>query len=163
MPSPSSSFNLINDSAMVKGARRLYNAIRKFAPYKRIKDSVFISRVEGRGDSRFITVGIDMSPTTGAPYARAFDIGSGVHATKGGRKKYKIRPRQAPYLQFMGTNEFAGQVIKTQEVDHPGVKGTKYTQRAIRESRPAIRNEIAKEVKNNLRLYLKAKFETLGK
>lgn len=163
MPRLSNSFNLINDSAMVRGARKLYNAIRKYAPYKRIKDSVFISRVEGKGDSRFITVGIDLNPVTGAPFARAFDIGSGIHATKGRKNKYKILPKRAPFLQFQGTNEFSGQLIRVKKVSHPGVRGVKYTQRAINDSRQAIRNEIAKDVKQNLRLYLKVKFEHLGK
>lgn len=161
MPSPSSKLNLLNDSTMVKSARRLYNALRRYAPYKQIKDSIFISRVEGRGDSRFITVGINMNPVTGAPFARTFDIGSGIHGKK--RRKYSIKPVHGRFLQFPGTNEYAGQIIRVKEVKHPGVKGTGYTQRAIAEVRPSIRNEIAKEVKDNLRLYLKAEFQKFGK
>lgn len=159
----SNRLNLINDSAMVKSAKKLYDAIRKFAPYKKIKDSVFISRVEGRGTSRFISVGINMNPQTGAPFARAFDAGSGLHATKGKRGKYRIRPTNAPFLQFMGTNDFAGKLIRVKEVKHPGVRGTNYTERAIKSVRPAIRQELAKDVKENLRLYLKAEFQKFGK
>jgi len=163
MARQSSRLNLINDSAMVAGAMKLYNAIRKFAPYKRIKDSVFISRIEGKGTSRFISVGINTNPATGAPFARAFDTGSGIHATRGKRGKYKILPIRAPYLQFMGTNDFAGKVIRVKEVKHPGVRGVGYTKQAIKEAKPAIRKEIAKDVKENLRLYLRAEFERFGK
>lgn len=163
MPKPSNRLNLINDSAMVIAAKKLYDAIRAYAPYKRIKDSVFISRVEGRGSSRFISVGINTSPQTGAPFARAFDTGSGVHATKGRRGKYPIRPFNKPFLQFMGTNDFAGQVIRVKEVKHPGVRGTRYTEKAIKDVRPEIRQELAKDVRENLRLYLRAEFEKFGK
>lgn len=161
MPSPTNKLNLITDSSMVKSARKLYNAIRRLAPYKKIKDSVFISRVEGRGTSRFITVGINMNPQTGAPYARAFDIGSGIHGKK--PRKYIITPRNGKFLQFPGTNEFSGQTIRVKEVKHPGVRGTGYTKRAIDEVRPQIRSELSKDIKENLRLYLKAEFQKFGK
>lgn len=167
MARQSSRLNLINDSAMVAGAMKLYNAIRKFAPYKKIKDSVFISRVEGRGTSRFISVGINMNPETGAPFARAFDTGSGIRATKGKRQRYRIpgrlNPNPPPFLQFMGTNDFAGKVIRVKEVKHPGVRGVGYTKKAIDDAKPSIRKEIAKDVKENLRLYLRAEFERFGK
>lgn len=154
--------NLISDSTMVAGAKKLYNAVRKNAPYKQIKDAVFISRVEGRGDSRFITVSINMNPATGgAPFARAFDIGSGIHGKF--RRKYIITPKRFPLLQFRGTNQFAGKIIRVASVEHPGVKGTGYVKKSVDESRQAIRAEIAKDVKNNLRLYLKTQFENLGK
>lgn len=163
MAKVSSRLNLINDSAMMKSAKKLYDAIRKYAPYKRIKDSVFISRVEGRGTSRFISVGINMNPKTGAPFARAFDTGSGNYSTKGKRGKYQITPKRFAYLQFMGTNEFSGRVIRVKKVMHPGVRGVGYTEKAINEVKPKIRKEISKDVKENLRLYLKAEFEKFGK
>jgi hypothetical protein len=167
MARQSSRLNLINDSAMVAGAMKLYNAIRKFAPYKRIKDSVFISRIEGKGTSRFISVGINTNPETGAPFARAFDTGSGIHATKGKRGRYlipgRLNPNPPPFLQFMGTNDFAGRVIRVKEVKHPGVRGIGYTKKAIDDAKPSIRKEIAKDVKENLRLYLRAEFERFGK
>ncbi len=161
MARTSSRLNLVTDSTMVKMAKKLYTAIRKYAPYKKIKDAVFISRVEGKGDSRFISVGIDMNPKTGAPFARAFDIGSGIHGKRPG--KYSIRPKNGKYLQFQGTNAFSGKVIRVKEVLHPGVAGVGYTKKAMEEVKPSIRQTLAKEVKSNLRLYLKAEFSNLGK
>lgn len=161
MAKPSSSLNLIGDSTMVEGGKKLYNAVRKYAPYKRIKDAVYLSRVEGKKNSRFITVSINMNEETGgAPFARAFDIGSGIHGKK--KSTYPILPKRFPYLQFLGTNALSGQIIRTKLVNHPGVKGVEYTKRALDSVRADIRNTIAQDVKENLRLYLKATFSKLG-
>jgi len=162
MPNLINSFNMITDSAMLKSAKKLYNALRKHAPYKKIKDSIFISRVQGNKNSRFLTVGINMNEETGgAPFARAFDIGSGLHGKR--RRKYEIVPVNASLLQFAGTNMYKGKIIRTPLVMHPGVRGVGYTQKAIKEVRPIIKKELGESAKENLRLYLKAKFETLGK
>jgi len=155
-------FNLIGDSTMVRAAKMLYNAIVKYAPYQKIKDAVFISRVEGRKNSRFITVSINMREETGgAPFARAFDIGSGLHGKT--HAKYIIVPKRFPTLQFIGTNEFAGKIIRTKKVEHPGVVGVGYTRKAMDEVKPTIRSEIAAEAKESIRLYLRAQFSELGK
>lgn len=156
-------FNLIDDSTMVIAANRLYDAVVKYAPYDAIRQAVYISRVEGKKTSRFITVSINMNEKTGgAPFARAFDIGSGLHGTR--RRKYKILPKEGtPFLQFAGTNKFAGQIIRTKEVNHPGVRGVGYIKKAINEARPEIRQEVVKDVKENLRLYLRGQFSNLGK
>lgn len=158
----SNNFNLVDDSTMVISAKKLYDAIIKYAPYDKIRQAVYISRVEGRKTSRFITVSINMNEETGgAPFARAFDIGSGIHGER--RRKYKILPRDGTsFLQFAGTNKFSGQIIRTKEVEHPGVRGVGYTKKAIDEVRPEIRSEVAKDVKENLRLYLRAQFSSLG-
>lgn len=161
MAKPSSSLNLINDSAMVESGKKLYNAVKKFAPYKKIKQAVYLSRVEGNKSSRFITVSINMNEQTGgAPFARAFDTGSGVHGKN--KRTYPIVPKRFSSLQFIGTNAFSGQVIRTKLVNHPGVKGVEYTKRAIESVRSGIRNTLAKDVKENLRLYLKTTFSKLG-
>ena len=161
MAKSSNSLNLISNASMISGAKKLYNAIRKYAPYKKIKDSVFISRVEGKGDSRFITVAVNMNPATGgAPYARAFDIGSGLRGKY--RRTYDIDPVNAPFLQFIGTKRFAGKIIRTSHVDHPGVRGVKYTEKAIKEVKPEIRKSIADDVGKSIRLYLKSRFQNLG-
>lgn len=157
-----SKLNLINDSNMVKSAMILYKAIRKYAPYKKIKDSVFISRVSGTDKSRSITVGINTNPRTGgAPFARAFDIGSGIHGKFS--QTYPIDAKNFPNLIFKGTKALAGKIIRVPHVDHPGVMGVGYTNRALEESRPKIKKELGKEVRENLRLYLKASFTKLGK
>lgn len=147
--------NLVKDSTMVKMANLLANAIRKYAPYDAIKKSVRIGRREGRGNSRFIDVWVGNKKV---PYARAFDIGSGIHGKYA--TPYTIRAKNGKSLSFYWEREqvnFVGQ-----SVQHPGVVGVHYTQKAIKEVRPKIRAELKKDVGNELRLYLKAKFSNLG-
>src|SRR3972149_2051512 len=120
--------DLVKDSDMLKAAQLFAKAIKKYAPYDSLKKSVRIGRREGKGTSKFITVhvGKKWKPgLTGAEYAaRAFDVGSGIHGKSG--QPYKIRARNYPTLQFQGTNEFAGKIIRKAEVDHPGVAGVGY-------------------------------------
>lgn len=147
--------NLLKDSTMVKMANLLANAIRKYAPYEAIKKSVKIGKREGRGTSRFIQVWVGGKR---APFARAFDIGSGIHGKYA--TPYTIRAKNGKVLSFYWEREqvnFVGQ-----SVQHPGVKGVGYTQKAIKEVRQKIREELKKDVGNELRLYLKAKFSKIG-
>lgn len=155
-----SKVDLVSDSTMVDGAKLLYRAVRKHAPYKKIKDSVYITRVETRGASKFISVGINTSEGIGAPFARAFDVGSGIHGKK--KAKYPIRPRGRTPLAFQGTNEFSGQLIRTNLVMHPGVEGVNYTQKAKDEVRGQIRDKIKKDASDKIRLYLKTEFTKIG-
>lgn len=166
MPKTSSNeINLVDDSAMMEAATALRDRVVEYAPYQKIKDNVYISRVSGKSgkaETRNITVAINMNPATGgAPFARAFDTGSGIHGKS--RQKYSIVPIRGKFLQFMGTKKFAGQVIRTAEVMHPGVKGTNYIDRAIKDARPEIRADLAKSVGKKLRLYLRKEFTELGK
>lgn len=160
--------NLLKDSTMVKMANLLANAIRKYAPYDAIKKSVRIGRREGRGRSRFIDVWVG---NKNVPYARAFDIGSGLHGKL--KATYPIPPKNAkaiwfPYAtpkMYPGARAYVNNGVMgvtTNIVNHPGVEGVHYTQKALREVRPKIRAELKKEVGNELRLYLKAKFSNLG-
>lgn len=167
--------NLVKDSTMVKMANFLANAIRKYAPYEAIKKSVRIGKREGRGSSRFIEVLVGRKYTTGkhgAEYAaRAFDIGSGIHGKF--KATYPIPPKNAraiwfPYptpKMYPGARAYVNNGvmgITTDIVNHPGVRGVGYTKKAMKEVRPKIRAELKKEVGNELRLYLKAKFSNLG-
>jgi len=150
--------DLAKDSTMTKAARIFADAIRKYAPYDAIKKSVRIGRREGRGDSKFIHVTVGNSKV---PYARAFDIGSGIHGKL--RQTYSIPKIPGSLLGFMGTNDFAGKVIRTYHVDHPGVSGVHYTDRAKKEARPQMRKVILEDGAQSIRLYLRAEFAKIGK
>lgn len=161
--------NLVDDSSMIEVATALRDKVVEYAPYQKIKDNVYISRVSGKSgkaETRNITVAINMNPETGgAPYARAFDIGSGLSGKY--KKRYPIplsgTMPKGQFLQFMGTKKFAGKIIRTKGVMHPGVKGTNYIDRAIKDARPEIRADLAKSVGKKLRLYLRKEFTELGK
>ena len=87
--------DLTKDSTMVRMANILANAIRKYAPYDAIKKSVRVGRKQGRGSSRFIDVWVGGKR---APYARAFDKGSGIHGKTG--STYTIRAKNGKALSF---------------------------------------------------------------
>jgi len=165
MAKSSNNLNLVDDSAMIQAATALRDSLVEHAPYQKIKDNVYISKVSGKSgktETRNITVAINMNPATGgAPFARAFDTGSGLHGKY--KKKYAIVPINGRFLQFAGTNEYAGQTVRTKKVMHPGVKGTGYIDRAIKAARPEIRADLVKSVGNKLRLYLRKEFAELGK
>ena len=165
MAKTSNEVNLVDDSAMLEAATALRDKVVEFAPYQKIKDSVYISRISGKSgktETRNITVAINMNPVTGgAPFARAFDSGSGIHGKF--KKKYPIVPVRGRFLQFAGTKKFSGKIIRTTKVMHPGVKGTDYIDRAIKASRPEIRADLKQSVGSKLRLYLRKEFAELGK
>jgi len=156
-----SSFNAVDDSAMLAGANRLYKTLRKHAPYKKIRDAVFISRVEKRGQSRFVTVSINTNKRTGVPYAPAFDKGSGLHGERRSKYQIPLKIGNPPLLKFEGTNAFQGTMVFTPVVMHPGVKGTGYVKKALDEAKPEVKKIIKKNVKEKIWTYIRAEFTDL--
>lgn len=57
-----------------------------------------------------------------SPYARAQDLGSGLHASRGTRAKYQIVPRRAKFLRFV----VSGRTVFARKVMHPGVRPTRF-------------------------------------
>lgn len=164
--------DLVKDSTMVECANLLANAIRRLAPYDAIKKSVRVGRSKGLSSgSRMIQVWVG---NKNVPYARAFDTGSGIHSQKNPRK-YRIQAKEpGRFLAFYWdiTPSRKGQKYRgTMEdgrklfayVDHPGVEGTNYTDRAEKEVRKTIREKIAADGVQNLRLYLRSRFSQVKK
>lgn len=158
-------FSMIKDSAMINIAQILYKAVRKHAPFQSIKDSVYIGRVEGTAKGgRIIEVRINTNEDTGgAPFARAFDTGSGLQGKN--HSKYPIVPIRKKYLMFSSTlGIHGGSVIKVPLVMHPGVYGFHYTKKAIDEvkSNGSLRKTLQDEASENIKLYLRTQFKDLG-
>jgi hypothetical protein len=87
-------------------------------------------------------------PVNIAEMARAYEYGSGEHATRKGHHgigKYVILPKNAPYLAFMGTNEFAGHLVKTPIVHHPGVAPRPFLVPAVQENKAKIKQLLGDE------------------
>ena len=61
----------------------------------------------------------DLDGPTGAKFG-ALNFGAGPHG---------IDADKAPWLVFMGTNAWAGQIIKIKHVNHPGTTGHQWLQR----------------------------------
>lgn len=84
-------------------------------------------------------------PVNVAEMARAFEYGSGEHATRGNVGKYIILPKNVPNLAFMGTNEFAGHLVKTPVVMHPGVAPRPFLVPAVQENKERIKQMLGDE------------------
>lgn len=143
---------VIDDTTMLKAAAVFRKALMRVAPTQRIKRGVFIETVQGRGNSRFISLRIK------APEARAFEYGSGLHATKGPKQKYIIRPRRKKALYFYW--ERMGQTFVGQKVMHPGIEARPFINKAKAEARKEIRQLMKDNAVKNIRTYLRVE---LGK
>jgi hypothetical protein len=91
-------------------------------------------------------------PKNGSMDARAQEYGSGLRARRGEQGYIQIRPTsETGWLIFQGTNEYSGMVIKTKEVQHPGIEayngGQGYIAPAINELRKTGRAELSASVR----------------
>lgn len=88
-------------------------------------------------------------PVNVAKMARAFEYGSGEHAKRGGTGKYIITPKGyssgKPNLVFEGTNEWAGQIILTPIVHHPGVSPRPFLTPAVQKNKERIKQMLGEE------------------
>ena len=115
------------------------------------------SHVEDKDDGTFIIrTSINRfanpQPNYGTLDARAQEYGSGLRARRGTKQKYLIRQKTAPFLEFQGTNEFDGWLIRTMEVKHPGIQaaneGQGYIGPAQKEVRQKLKAQLGKEVRD---------------
>jgi hypothetical protein len=84
----------------------------------------------------------------------AFEWGSGLHGNN--PRKYPITPKNKPALIFPGTNQFAGQLIVTDLVMHPGIKKKPFIEPAKRQTRRQNLDDLQKESTNNIRLIVRS-------
>jgi hypothetical protein len=109
-----------------------------------ISSSFSISAVTELPDGMMITVG------NKAPEALAFERGSGIHGPTG--EKYIIAAKNAPFLAFMGTHEFEGQLIQIPLVHHPGVAARPFLHPANEAVRPMAMEMLKQAVGNAVKL-----------
>lgn len=86
-------------------------------------------------------------PNYGTSDAHAQEFGSGLRSKKGAKGKYIITPKSSPFLQFLGTNQFDGWLIRTQQVEHPGIQATNGGQGYIAPAHREVRKQIKEELK----------------
>lgn len=100
--------------------------------------SIRVTVGEGKVDNR----GMGDRPLSGM--ARAYESGSEAGT-------YKVSPRRKPFLQFRGTNEYAGQNIRiSRPVNHPRMKKRGDIQAAIDSTREKIVPELRLAIRKNL-------------
>lgn len=101
-------------------------------------------------------------PNYGTSDARAQEFGSGLRAKRGAKEKYTITPKNSPFLEFLGTNEFDGWLIRTQKVEHPGIKaanqGKGYIHPAAQEVRKLMKKDLKKTGREAIKLTLRNGF-----
>lgn len=124
---------------------------------RQITDAMKMGMPQVTGNSGFIETKIDLKI---APMAAAYEWGSGTHRTKGVPGLYPIRAVKAPKLVFWwekGNKWFIGKELP---YGHPGVEPRPYIEPSIKESMPAIKEIVAKEVKATVIIGIKEMFST---
>ena len=138
--------DIVPQSVLVKIANRVAQSARGFARKysKRIPRAIKVGRVTSTQTTASITIWVD---TGAAPQALAFERGAKPHI---------ISARNAPFLEFEGTNMFEGELIITPKVSHPGIAKRPYLQPAKDKHRAQNLKEIREAVGKNMRLQIRA-------
>lgn len=141
-----------------------------------LRKSVKIGKAKEIGDTVSINIQIGVGtdrqgkPLTGM--ARAYEFGSGIHATRGRRGTYIIRPVNKKRLAFAWPKatppfrrgkKLAGQLpdgkLSFFYVEHPGVEQREYIEKSKQSILPKVIPELAirirQNVKNELKLAIK--------
>lgn len=123
-----------------------------------IPGAISVSTVGIQADDFFCSIEVDL---TKAPQARAYEYGSGIHASKGVAEKYPIFPKDKAVLAFhwpghsadiKPSGKYAG-VLRGGRmvfffVEHPGVEAKPYIAPAVRDGIKAMKKSLAKAFKN---------------
>jgi hypothetical protein len=154
MPSSDVEVRASERGVIIEAANLVARSARARAGWsKEIRNAISVSEVREWQDGLGIYVRVDLSI---APMARAFEYGSGIHATRDTMSPQQIGPRGKilimgnPLLSFPGTNEFKGQTIITPVVRHPGVAPRPFLAPAIQENRDRIRKILSQAVRTSI-------------
>lgn len=131
---------------MIEALNMIARSARARASWSsKIRNAIKVGEVKEQSGEVFGYIEVDR---TIAPEARAFEYGSGIHATRAGHHgvgKYPIRPVNATALVFPGTNAWEGQTIITKQVMHPGVEARPFLTPAVQENREKIKQILGEE------------------
>lgn len=173
---------IVKKSDIIRYADRLATAIRKNLSWSRkLKGTVIVENPKetANGISISISVGKYALDPRGMPLsgmARAFEYGSGVHATRGRKGKYLIKPINGKRLAFawpkasppfIRGRKLAGQLpdgrLSFFYVEHPGVSPKPFIKPArisvVESSRKELTLSIRNNIKNELGIIIRGKFK----
>ena len=110
----------VKDLAMTIAAE-----VQQAAPAKHLRDNVEVqeARVTGVGEYK-IRIRVN------TPDARAWEYGSGLHATQGNVGTYRIKPKQSKLLSFYWKNQ--GRWVVLPRVNHPGIEAKPFVRPAVK-------------------------------
>ncbi len=148
--------DLVSNGTILRAANRIVQSARSIAAQKRAGNSskaIKLSTVKEAKQTVSVSIILD---TKRAPEAPAYEWGSGLHDTKNGPHFIDIYGRNTFLLTFEGTNQFEGQLIQKQHVNHPGVKPRPFIKPAVEKHRAALKQAVREEVNKNLRINIKA-------
>jgi hypothetical protein len=109
-----------------------------------IQDATSIGTAQTNGDISFIDVNISLAQ---APFAAAFEWGSGLHAKRGGAALYLIAAKNADQLHFWWEKGGKWFVGKKLPFGHPGIVAKPYIAPTLAENKAEFRKMIGKELK----------------
>jgi len=171
------SSRLVNDSrywAEQMGREIVARASQK-VPHPAIAPNIWFDIVSADETGVNVQVHVDTSEEKGSPFARAFEYGSGLRATRaetspkqeGSRGFIIIRPKNAPQLIFAGTNEWEGLTIRVPPmgggvVHHPGVAPQPYLHPAIEAVRIKYKRLMRKGLMDSIKLTFTRDFWNSG-
>lgn len=166
---------LVKISDITRFADSLARSIRTHLRWsKQLRKAVAI----GKGVDRNGVVSIEVTVGKGdkdlSGMAKAFEYGSGIHATRGKKGKYLIQPKNKralwfPYPSpkvFPGTMTYIknGQFgVTTLEVRHPGVAPRPFLAPAIESTKKKAIPDLQLAIKKNLTDSLRATIKQIGK
>jgi len=127
-------FDSAINNVLMKGADAIANDARANAPTQRIKAHIKISAITDTPTGKQIEVYVPLDEKDGAPEARAYEFGSGIHGPTG--QTYSIDAKNFPNLVFFW--EKADKWFIGPHVDHPGVAARPYLAPAVKKNRNTI-------------------------
>ncbi len=139
--------DLVPQGVLIRIANRIANSARQFARQvgsSRIPRSIKVGRVTATQNTASVSILLD---TKIAPQAAAFEHGAEHHP---------IDPVKGKYLVFEGTNLWAGQIVFTKHVEHPGIKARPFVKPAREKNREKNLKELREAVGRNIRLQIRA-------
>lgn len=138
--------DIVPHEILIRIANRIASSARQFARQTgstRIPKSIKVGTVHATSQTATVNILVD---TGIAPQAMVFEKGADPHV---------IQAKNAPLLIFPGTNEFAGQIIHIQKVNHPGMAPRPFIQPAKESTRDRNRQELREAVGRNVRLVVR--------
>ncbi len=138
--------DLVPQGVLIRIANRIANSARQYARKSgstRIPKAIKVGNVNATQLTASISIILD---TSIAPQAMIFEKGA---------KPHSIDAKNAPNLVFEGTNMFAGQLIITPHVNHPGMAARPFLQPAKDNNRQKNLDDLREAVGRNMRLQIR--------
>lgn len=151
---------IVKISDITKFGDSLARSIRAHLKWsKKLRNKVRLHKGKVNGNGGEISITIADGDRNLQGMARAFEYGSGIHATRGAKKKYLIKPKNARALWFYMENPHpkiplyikGGKIgVVLPKVMHPGVEARPFISKAIQSTISKASADLAVSVRRNI-------------